>query len=139
LNNKSIETEYYLAVDYGKAKIGLAIADSETRIAFGYGALKNDKEFYANLGKIIKDEKISKVIIGIPTYKEKKESCYDGEGLGEYLRNNLEIEVEFFSEMFSTKMAQENLKEKGAKNLNLIDDEEAARIILGDWLNFGSR
>ena len=55
----------FLGLDFGKSKIGVAIADGETRIAFAFGVLKNDQEFQAKLKEIIKRENISKIIIGI--------------------------------------------------------------------------
>jgi len=37
--------------------------------------------------------------------------------------------------MFSTKMAQANLLEKGMKNVGKFDDQESAKIILQSWLD----
>jgi RNase H-fold protein (predicted Holliday junction resolvase) len=37
--------------------------------------------------------------------------------------------------MFTTKMAQENIKKRGEKNISKMDDQEAARIILQSWLD----
>ena len=45
------------------------------------------------------------------------------------------FEVEMESEDFSSAMAQENLKEKRARNISTADDTEAARIILQSWLD----
>lgn len=129
-----MNSHIYLGIDYGEAKVGLAIADSETRIAFAYGTLTNDKNFYKNILAIIKKEKIKKVIIGVPSRVNKKETEYAGEKLGEYLKNIEKIPVEYQNEMYSTKIARENLKEKGMKNLNQLDHKEAARIILDSWL-----
>lgn len=126
--------KYFLGIDYGESKIGLAIADSETRIAFAYGTIANDKNFHKNLLAIIKKEKIDKVIIGIPSRINREEVEYAGEKLGEYLKNIEKIPVEYQNEMYSTKIARENLKEKGMRNINRFDDEEAARIILDSWM-----
>ena len=124
-----------MGVDYGRAKIGLAIGDSETRMAFGYATIKNDKHFYQSLLEIIKKEQISKVIIGVPSRINREEVEYDGEKLGEYLRSVEGIPIEYHNEMFSTKIARQNLKERGEKGLDRLDDREAARIILDSWLN----
>jgi len=43
--------------------------------------------------------------------------------------------VEYQNEMFTTKMAQANLIERGEKGVSQHDDEEAARIILQEWLD----
>jgi len=45
------------------------------------------------------------------------------------------MEVEYQNEMFTTKIAQANLMEKGIKSIKKYDDMEAARIILQSWLD----
>jgi len=133
---KKAKISHYLGVDFGKAKIGLAVADSETRIAFGYGVLKNDRDLIKNLEKIVEKEGIEKIIVGIADVgggymrPEKDQAAYMRP-----LLKKLNIPVEFQSEVFSTKMAERNLKEKGAKKIKRFDDQEAARIILQSWLD----
>jgi len=129
------EINQILGVDYGKRKVGLSIADSETRIAFSYGTLLRGKDFFNELLKIIKKENISTVVIGIPSYINDEEVEYQGEVLGQNIKMELpEIKIEYQNEMFTTKMAQANLKERGMKNIARLDDQEAARIILASWL-----
>ena len=61
---------------------------------------------------------------------------YEGEKLGKLLQAFLpEIAIAYQDEMFTTKMAQHNLIERGMKNVSKHDDEEAARIILQEWLD----
>jgi putative Holliday junction resolvase len=130
------EISHILGVDYGASKVGLAIADSETRIAFRYGTLENNKQLFQKLAEIIEKEGVSKVIVGTPSYvnNEKKEDSYAdfGKALNDLVPN---VEIEFESEMFTTIMAQANLIEKGVKSVKKHDDEEAARIILQSWLD----
>ncbi len=125
--------KYFLGVDYGESKIGLAIADSETRIAFVYGTLKNDKKMLQNILNIIGKEKIETVVIGVPKRSGDKNITYAGEKLGETLRKE-NIDVYYQDEKYSTKMARENLKEKGMKKIGRLDDQEAAKIILENFL-----
>lgn len=129
----STKTKYYLAIDYGEAKIGLAIADSETRIAFAYGKIKNDKELLQNILAIAKKENIGTVIIGIPKRVQDRKVKYSGEKLGESLSEN-GLEIFYQDEIYSTKIARENLKEKGLRDINRFDDAESARIILDSFL-----
>lgn len=124
-----------LAIDYGHADVGLAIADWETKIAFTYGKLKNDKQFMQNLAEIIENENVKTVIIGIPSYINRENIEYDAERLGKLIEENLKIGVEYQNEMFTTKMAQAKLIEKGVKGIKRYDDQEAARIILQEWLD----
>ena len=113
-----------LGIDYGKSRVGLAIADTETRIAFGYGTMKNDNDLQQKLAKIIEKENISKIIVGKTSNSIKNKIPRFGN-----------IEIEYQEEMFSTKMAERNLKEKGMKKIKKYDDREAARIILQSWLD----
>jgi len=125
-SSKNANTSHYLGVDFGKAKIGLAVADSETRIAFSYGVLKNDKKIFEKIGEIIEKEGISKIIIG--------DSGVETQDFASLLEK-LNIPVEFQNELFSTLEAERNLKEKGVKKIKRFDDQEAARIILQSWLD----
>ena len=43
--------------------------------------------------------------------------------------------MEYQNEMFTTKIAHERLIEKGVRNIKAHDDEEAARVILEEWLD----
>jgi putative holliday junction resolvase len=132
---KEAKISHYLGIDYGKAKIGLAIADSETKIAFALKTLDNNKAFLSDLVKIIQERDIKKIVIGVPAYINKENVEYEGKRLGKLIRETINIEVEYQNEMFSTKMAQQNLIDKGVKNVKSQDDQEAARIILQSWLD----
>jgi putative Holliday junction resolvase len=125
-----------LGVDYGTAKIGLAIADAETRIAFAYNTLHNDKNFLQKLAGIIEKENVGEIVIGAPAYQNKSASARSGERLGEAIGKMFpEIRIEFQNEIFTSRMAQNNLIERGDKNVEKHDDAEAARIILQSWLD----
>ncbi len=124
-----------MGIDYGKSKVGLAMGDSETRIATIYKTLDNDKNLMQKLAGIIEREEIKKVIIGIPSRINKKEVVYDGERMGKFIEEKLGVRVEYQNEMFTTKLAQRHLIEKGVKKIKKFDDQEAARIILQSWLD----
>lgn len=129
------KTSHYLGIDFGKSKVGLAMADEETKIAFAFKTLENNKDLIQKIAEIITQENVKKVIIGIPTYINKSEVIYEGEKLGKILEDNLKVEVYYCNEMFTTKMAQANLIERGVKGIKRFDDQEAARIILQSWLD----
>lgn len=124
-----------MGIDFGTSKIGLALADTETKMAYAYKTLRNDKDLLQKILEIIAQESVSKVIIGIPAYINKEEVIYIGERFGKIINKAAGIEVEYQNEMFTTKMAQANLIEKGMKGVKKYDDQEAARIILQSWLD----
>lgn len=128
----------YLGIDYGKAKVGLAIADSETRMAFAYGTLTNDKDFLYKLGEIVEREGVEKVIIGMHSCRGFSSTAVEEKPLlrlANFFKDKLNIEVEYQNEMYSTQQAERNLIEKGVKKIKKYDDQEAARIILQSWLD----
>lgn len=134
-SQKEPKTSQYLGIDFGKAKVGLAMADSETKIAFAHTTIDNDKDFLQKLTEIIQENNINKIIIGIPAYINKKNIEHEGEKLGKMIQKIINVEIEYQNEMFTTKIAQQSLIEKGAKHIKSQDDQEAARIILQSWLD----
>jgi len=136
LERNEAQISHYLGIDSGRSEVGLATADTETRMAFGYGKLKNGKDLIQKIVEIIAKENVSVVVIGIPEHMNQKSGEYDGEKLGKLIQKSVpEIQIEYQNEMFTTKMAQNNLIEGGKKNIKDLDDEESARIILQEWLD----
>lgn len=128
------KSKNFLGIDWGSVKVGIALAHEETRVALAYATLENNKELLLRLGEIITAEHIGTVVIGIPSYINREEVEYAGEKLGRLLEQRFSVLVEYQNEMFTTKMAQANLIERGEKGVSRHDDEEAARIILQEWL-----
>jgi RNase H-fold protein (predicted Holliday junction resolvase) len=61
---------------------------------------------------------------------------YEGEKLGKLIGEQLPaIHIAYQDEMFTTKMAQANLIERGEKHVGRHDDAEAARIILQSYMD----
>ncbi|HBI17635.1 MAG TPA: Holliday junction resolvase RuvX [Candidatus Moranbacteria bacterium] len=124
----------YLGIDWGKSKIGLALADGETKMAFTYGTLKNDKNIIASICEIIKKEEITTVVMGVPVYFDKKEETFFGKKMAEKIKEATGVEIIFQNEIFSTQSAQKNLIQAGSKKIS-ADDAEAARVILESYLD----
>jgi putative holliday junction resolvase len=135
VSENEAKISHILGIDFGSAKVGLAMADSETKIAFVYDTIVIGRDFFDKIGEIIKKENVETVVIGVPGYKIEKEGEEKARKMGEALQSKFDVEVEYQDEMFSTKMAQANLIEKGAKNVGAKDDAEAAKIILQGWLD----
>lgn len=131
---KIAKTSHILGVDYGVSKIGLALADGETKIAFSYATLQNDSHFLEKLGEICRKEGVVAVVLGRLAGEKLRQRAFDIEQVGRKISQELGVEVHYQEEMFTSKMAQDNLIEKGGKNIGKQDDQEAARIILQAWL-----
>lgn len=123
----------YLGLDYGASKIGAAIGDSETRIASPFGVLKNDKDILANIGKIIKDEDVAVIVVGVPKGLQnlKSEQYEEAVEFVNKLKDEFKIDIVVQDEKLTTSQAQTLLKgtKKGA------DDDVAAMLILQGFLD----
>jgi putative Holliday junction resolvase len=129
------KTKHILAIDYGESKVGLALADRETKIPFAYNTIENDKHLLVKIGEIIAEKNVDTVILGIPAYINRKSVEYIQEKIGKIIASEFPVKVEYQDETFTTKMAHANLIQKGVKGIKKYDDQEAARIILEGWLN----
>jgi putative holliday junction resolvase len=56
----------FLALDYGTKRIGVALTDPLKIIAQPLMALENTPQFFAQLQKILIEQKVSRIIIGNP-------------------------------------------------------------------------
>jgi len=55
-----------LGVDYGTKNIGLAISDDLQKQAFAYDTLRMSAKLISGITQICADEKIDKIVIGLP-------------------------------------------------------------------------
>ncbi len=130
-----------LALDYGKTRIGYAVGDTNLGIAFGRDVIQN-KSFESvlhSLQKIITEEKIDLILIGLPKMLNGQDSDQTEytQNFGARLKENLEIEVLFEDERLTSAEATKNLqlqeikekKQKGKK------DVISAEIILQNYLD----
>lgn len=125
----------YLGIDWGEKKIGIALADSETKVACAFATLQNDENFFENLARIIFEHTVREVVIGIPSHVNRECVEYAGERLGKIIIERFHIPVYYENEMFTTKMAHAELIARGVRrHLDDFDDREAARIILESFL-----
>jgi RNase H-fold protein (predicted Holliday junction resolvase) len=127
-----METKNFLALDWGRAKVGVALAHAETRIAVPYGIWPVDENLWPILEEILHIEEIGTVILGDPEHPEAdfaEELMQVREKLA-----TLGVVVVIQNEMFTSKMAQANRLEAAKKAIQAHDDAEAARIMLTDWL-----
>ena len=123
----------YLGIDYGSKKVGLAIADLETKIATPFKIIKN-KDILAKISEICKDDNIDKIIVGVPISLKGTMSKQSIEVIKfiNKLKDKVDIEVIEQDEKLSSLYANKLLKETKAKGL---DDDVAAMIILQSYLD----
>lgn len=129
-----------LGIDYGEKRIGLALSDPEEKLARRFFTLGNTSKAVSDLREIIEKEKVEKIVIGLPLgFHGESGQTRTVEGFISILRKEVCIPVETMNEVLTSKMAEDNLLKAGIKNVKEILDQEAARIILQDYLNVKNR
>jgi len=121
----------YLGIDYGKARIGVAVSDEGGRIAFPREVFENESE-YASLHRIselVATEKIAEVVMGLPHAMPGVSQDFRDEvkGFSEKLKERAKVRVHFEDELFTTRIA-ERLSDKKS-------DAAAAALILQSFLD----
>jgi len=116
-----------LGIDYGRRKVGLAIADGPLAEPLQVIRYSDADVLKEKLNQIIKGEKIEKVIVGVSEGEMGKES-------ENFAR---EIGAETFDETLSTRDAQTLSREAGIsrKKRRELEDAYAAAIMLQNWLD----
>lgn len=129
-----------LSIDYGDKRIGLAISDKNGKLASRFSMLENKslKKSIVEIKKIITEKNIQKIIVGIPIgLRGESAQTKNIKEFSVELSENISIPIIEMNEVFTSKMAEENLRKAGVKkeNVKKIIDQEAARIILQDYLD----
>ncbi|OGH93664.1 MAG: hypothetical protein A2538_00470 [Candidatus Magasanikbacteria bacterium RIFOXYD2_FULL_41_14] len=121
-----------LALDYGQKNIGLAWCDTGIGAPLPFGVIdaKDERLKIEDLRKLIEEEKINLVVIGLPLGldgKEKENTARVRE-FGEELKAKITVPIEFFDERFSSQQADRS--EGGVSR-----DEKSALVILQSYLD----
>ncbi len=140
-------TTRVLAIDYGSKRVGLAISDELRMLARPMGILENTNRLQKEILALIEKEKVGCVLLGLPRTLSGTDSEFTTtvRVFGEKLFAKLDgknIEHHFHDERLTSVMAIANISEQGLPKSKREEkyrrDEEAARIILQEWLNANS-
>ncbi len=129
-----------LSIDHGQVRIGIGISDPLQIISKPYSTIKNSsfEEVFSSLESIISNEKVGKIIVGLPQNTEGKDTIRTEQVrvFVQKLKEKLTIPIEFFNEIYSTLEAREIAKKKGLsiKQTKKIIDSFAASLILETYL-----
>ncbi len=112
-----------LGFDYGDKRIGVAVSDEDGVFAFPRVILQNTEKIFDEIKKICSDEKIEKIVLGIPISLRggKSDQARKTEEFGDKLKAFSGVSVEYENEIFTSKMTQ--------------NDASAAAMILQSYLD----
>ncbi|MDP3710419.1 MAG: Holliday junction resolvase RuvX [bacterium] len=119
-----------LGIDYGSKNIGLALSDEDSKIAFPYGVVYNKSGVLDEIISVVRKEKISKIILGLPVPFAGRENKQTQEvrDFAKKLEQKIKLPVEFQNEILTTKSAK-------AGSTKETIDSSAAAIILQSYLD----
>jgi putative holliday junction resolvase len=140
-----------LAVDYGRARIGLAIAESLQGIAQPLGTLKriNRNEDMRRLRELARDNSVRLILVGLPLRLDgaRGEMAEETQRFAERMRKQIGVTVEMADERLTSWEAERVLEEEFGRKSKQIDgaskkkdaarftvDSVAATVILREYL-----
>ena len=134
-----------LGIDYGQARVGLAMTDPEGRMAFPRPAIKRTTRdaLFAALVALVEAEGVEAVVVGLPLTLEGSDSLTTRQtrNFAESLARRVAAPVHLMDERLSSAAAQEQLKEAGLCSRKMKDklDSQAAVQILETWISQNSQ
>lgn len=126
-----------LGLDYGSRRTGVALGDTETRLASPWAVIESSDhaEVTRKVQELVAREKIDRVIVGIPNPlaggDEENAQVKACRAFIERLRS-AGLVVEEMDEMMTSKLAAAQMHERGEKGKR---DDLAAAAILQSWLD----
>lgn len=130
-----------LGIDYGDARIGVAISDELGMLAHPRETivLKNVKDPAAHIAALQKKDNATRIILGLPRNMDGSEgaSAEKVRAFAKKLEALVPCPVQLLDERMSTQAAQRSLHAAGrnAKNSRAVIDQVAAQHILQGYLD----
>jgi len=128
-----------LGIDFGRARIGLAISDELRLLAHPLETIPANKDSGKRIAEVVRERKIDKVVVGIPRHMSGELGAAANEALefATKLRALVPCEVETWDERLTTVAANRALRDAGKKTRQTrnIVDQVAAQMILQGYLD----
>jgi putative Holliday junction resolvase len=132
-----------LAIDYGEARLGLAVCDASRKFVFGRPTLertKDDRELAA-LAALCTEESIRLVVVGLPINADGTEggAAKAARGYAAKLSERLRLPTALVDERYTTIEADEalRLQHRDWRERRKKIDKAAATLILQTFLDHG--
>jgi putative Holliday junction resolvase len=130
-----------LGIDYGKARIGVAVSDELGLLAHPLETIPGAKVDAAvkRIAEIAREKNVERVIVGLPRHLngEMGTAAADVQAFAAKLRPALSCEVLLWDERLTTTAAHRALRDAGQKTRNTrsVVDQVAAQMILQGYLD----
>jgi putative Holliday junction resolvase len=130
----------WLGIDYGEARIGLAISDVLSSFAVPVKTLQRGANTIHEICRTIEGQAITGIVIGLPINMDGSHgpAAAKAKAFGAQLQNAIpNIVIRFWDERLTTVEAQKMLHSAGknAKQSRKMIDQVAAQILLQNFLD----
>ena len=131
-----------VGLDLGSVRIGVAVSDSEGRVAVPSTTLRRGRSWagdHEQVARLVAEQEADIVVVGLPLSMDGTEGPAARRTRKElvHLRRQLQMPVDTYDERLSTVAANRSLAEAGmnvARSREHVD-EVAATVILQSWLD----
>lgn len=125
-----------MSIDYGDVRTGIAMSDIRGLLASPYTVINESYQpkLVGKILEIIKENKIEKIIIGLPRNMDGSYGyrCDECKSLGCAIQEKMDIAIDFEDERLTTVMAHNILSEnnvRGKKRKDTVDAVSAVMIL----------
>jgi putative holliday junction resolvase len=112
-----------LAIDYGRARMGLAIAEADGKVARPLGALEriNRNEDMRRLRELVREHGVKQIVVGLPLRLDgtRGEMAEEAERFARRIRKQIGLPVEMVDERLTSWEAERLLEETQGKVLHV--------------------
>lgn len=137
-----------IGLDYGQARIGIAISDATRKIAMPHKTLKTEKRMELTVTRLLEELKkhqkefnytVDKIILGHPLLLTGKSGLLADEVkiFAEHLKVQIDAEIILWDERLTSKQAERSLREGNLnrKERSKLVDSVAAIILLQSYID----
>ena len=128
------QTGRIISLDWGLRRCGVAVSDENRDFTFTRPQIyiKTQDELVAEISKILTEEKISGIVIGLPLYSDGSESDTTKmvREFANLLSQHTDLPIIFVEENLTSAAAQEEIGRKSISKIKQELDSVSAKIIL---------
>lgn len=128
-----------LGLDFGTERIGYAIGDTDTGMAFGRDVFRNDHRVFDIVRQICVQESVERVILGLPKSSDGLPDSMEQivRDFGLRLHKETDVPVEFQDERMTSKISRNVLRKQDITSRDYKGkvDVLAAQAILQQWMD----
>jgi len=125
-----------LAIDYGRSRIGLALADSETGVAYPHDTLEriNRNEDMRRLRELARDLGVHQIVVGLPLKLDgtRGEMAAEVEGFAGRLRKQIGLPVDLLDERLTSWEAERILEEELGRRITHQETPKGRKKTAGE-------